>query len=69
MSLRARHLRSSLLEDDAYLLREAPGMFDRGARSLPRVNERGGKGRQVVKYYLPALIIGWRSDGADCSKD
>jgi hypothetical protein len=25
----------------------------------------GGGGRQVVKSCLPALIIGWRSDGVD----
>jgi hypothetical protein len=26
-------------------------------------------GRQVVKSYLPTLIIGWRSDGVDYSQD
>jgi hypothetical protein len=44
-------------------------MFDRGPGSLPRVVEIGGRGRQMVKSRLPALIIGWRSDGMDCSWD
>jgi hypothetical protein len=44
---------------------EPPGTFDRGPGSLPWVVERGGRGRQVVKSSLPALIIGWRSDGVD----
>jgi hypothetical protein len=43
--------------------------FDRGPSSLPWVVERGGRGRQVVKSCLPTLIIGWRSDGVDCSWD
>jgi hypothetical protein len=42
-------------------------MFDRGTRTLALVIERGGRGSHVVKYRLPALIIGWRSDGIDCS--
>jgi hypothetical protein len=42
-----------------------PGTLDQGPRSLHRVDERGGRGRQVVKSYLPALIIGWRSDGCE----
>jgi hypothetical protein len=42
-------------------------MFDRGPRSLPRVIERGRKGRQVVKSHLSALIVGWRSDAVDHS--
>jgi hypothetical protein len=44
-------------------------MFDRGPRSLPWVIEIGGRGRQMVKYHLPALIVGWRSDGMDHSQD
>jgi hypothetical protein len=32
---------------------------------LPRVIERGERARQVVKSYLPVLIVGWRSDGMD----
>jgi hypothetical protein len=31
------------------------GSFERGPKSLSRVNERGGRGRQVVKSYLPTL--------------
>jgi hypothetical protein len=34
---------------------EPPGMFDRGARSLPRVVERAEKGRQVVKSHMPGI--------------
>jgi hypothetical protein len=30
-------------------------MFDQGPRSLPRVDERGGRRRQVVKSRLPVL--------------
>jgi hypothetical protein len=30
-------------------------MLDHGPGSLPRANERGGKGRQVVKSCLPML--------------
>jgi hypothetical protein len=48
---------------------EPPGMFDQGLGSLPQVIERGGRGKQVVKSHLPALIIGWRSDSMDCSRD
>jgi hypothetical protein len=33
-----------------------------GPGSLPQVDERGGRGRQVMKSHLPALIVGWRSD-------
>jgi hypothetical protein len=44
-------------------------MLDRGPGSLPRVNERGGRGRQVVKSHLPTLIVGWRSDGMDHFRD
>jgi hypothetical protein len=40
-----------------------PHTLDRGPRSLPQVDERGGRGRQVAKSRLPALIVGWRSDG------
>jgi hypothetical protein len=46
-----------------------PGMLDRGPGSLPWVDERGGRGRQVAKSYLPELIVGWRSDGVDYSRD
>jgi hypothetical protein len=45
------------------------GTFDRGLGSLPQVDERGGRGRQVVKSCLPMLIIGWISDGVDHSRD
>jgi hypothetical protein len=41
-------------------------MFDRGPGSLPWVIERGGRGRDVVKSCLPALIVGWRSDSVHC---
>jgi hypothetical protein len=44
---------------------EPLGTFDWGPESLPRVVERGGRGRQVVKFRLPALIVEWRSDGVD----
>jgi hypothetical protein len=50
---------------NAYMLREAPGTFDRESGSLPRVDKRGGRGRQVVNSRLPTLIVGWRSDGVD----
>jgi hypothetical protein len=40
-----------------------PHTLDQGPRSLPQVDERGGRGRQVAKSRLPALIVGWRSDG------
>jgi hypothetical protein len=36
---------------------------------MPQVNERGRRGKQVAKSSLPALIIGWRSDGVDNSQD
>jgi hypothetical protein len=39
------------------------GTLDRGPRSLPRVDERGGRGKQVANSCLPALIVGWRCDG------
>jgi hypothetical protein len=38
-------------------------MLDRGPGSLSRVDERGGRGRRVVKSRLPLLIVGQRSDG------
>jgi hypothetical protein len=38
-------------------------MLDQGPGSLPWVDERGGRGRRMVKSYLPVLIIGRRSDG------
>jgi hypothetical protein len=37
-------------------------MLDQAPRSLPRVDERGGRGKQVVKSCLPTLIVGWRTD-------
>jgi hypothetical protein len=37
---------------------EPLGMFDRGLGSLPQVIERGRRGRQVVKSYLPMQIVG-----------
>jgi hypothetical protein len=46
---------------------EPPCMFDRGLGSLPRVVERGRRGRQVVKSYLPVIIVGWRSDDVEHS--
>jgi hypothetical protein len=39
-----------------------PNTHDRRPRSLPWVDERGERGRRVVKSRLPVLIIGWRSD-------
>jgi hypothetical protein len=36
---------------------EPLGTFDRGPGSLPRVVERGERGRQVVKSHLCMLII------------
>jgi hypothetical protein len=72
-SLHARRLRQSLPEAPglAMLIRcgKPLGVFDLGLGSLPRVDERGGMDRQVVKSRLPALIIGWRSDGVDRSRD
>jgi hypothetical protein len=50
---------------DVYQLRGAPDTFDWVPESLPRVIERGERGKQVVKSRLPALIVGWRSDGVD----
>jgi hypothetical protein len=35
--------------------RKPPGTFDWGPRSLPQVDERGGRGRQVMKSRLPML--------------
>jgi hypothetical protein len=37
---------------------EPLGTFDRGPGSLPRVVERGRRGRQVVKSHLCVLIVG-----------
>jgi hypothetical protein len=48
---------------------EPPGTFDQGPGSLPRAIERGGRCRQVVKSYLPALNVGWKSDGVDHYQD
>jgi hypothetical protein len=41
----------------------------RGPRSLSQVNERDGMGSQVAKSYLPVLIVGWRNDGIDYSRN
>jgi hypothetical protein len=32
-----------------------PNTFDEGPKSLPQIDERGGRGRQVVKSRLPTL--------------
>jgi hypothetical protein len=45
------------------------GVLYWGPGSQPRVDERGGMGSHVVKSCLPALIVGWRSDGMDYSRD
>jgi hypothetical protein len=44
-------------------------MLNQGLRSMPWVDERGGRGRLVAKPYLPMLIVGWRSDGMDHSRN
>jgi hypothetical protein len=51
--------------EQAMLIRcgKPSGTHDWGPGSLPWVDKRVGRGRQVVKSRLPALIIGWRSDG------
>jgi hypothetical protein len=36
---------------------------------VPRVDERGGIGKQVVKLCLSALIVGWRSYDMYYSRD
>jgi hypothetical protein len=36
---------------------------------MPRVDEKGGRGRQVAKSRLLVLIVGRRSDGMDRSRD
>jgi hypothetical protein len=55
---------------NAYLLQVPLGHAWLRARVYtPRVNERGGRGKQVVKSCLPALIVGLRSDGVDHSWD
>jgi hypothetical protein len=43
-------------------MREAPGHTWPGGGSLPWVDERGRRGRWVVKSWPSVLIIGWRSD-------
>jgi hypothetical protein len=72
-SLRARLKRPPLPKalGSAMLIhcRELPSMLNRGPRSVPWVDERGRRGRQVAKFSLPALIVGWRSDGVDYSQD
>jgi hypothetical protein len=45
--------------------RKPPDTLDRGLGSLPRVNERGERGKQMVKSHLLTLIIGWRIYGVD----
>jgi hypothetical protein len=50
-------------------LRVALGMSDREPGSMPGVDERGERGRQVVKSCLPTQILGWRSDGVNHSQD
>jgi hypothetical protein len=44
-------------------------MLDRGPRSMPQVNDIGGRGRQVAKSHLPVLIVAWRSDGMNHFQD
>jgi hypothetical protein len=44
-------------------------MLDQGPGSMPWVDERCGRGRQVVKSHLYALIVGWRSDDIDHFRD
>jgi hypothetical protein len=71
-SLRAKHLRLPLPEVPELAMfihcGKPPDVFDRRPGSPPRVDKRGGMGRQVVKSLLPVLIIGWRSDGMDRSR-
>jgi hypothetical protein len=50
-------------------LREAPGYVPPGPGFLPRVDKRGGMGSQVAKSWLPTLILGWRRDDVDYSRD
>jgi hypothetical protein len=45
------------------------GTLDWGHMSLPRVVERGGRGRQVVIFCLLTLIVGRRNDDMDRSQD
>jgi hypothetical protein len=45
------------------------GTLDWGHMSLPRVVERGGRGRQVVIFCLLTLIVGRRNDDVDRSQD
>jgi hypothetical protein len=54
---------------NAYLLWVAPGLLDWRPKSWPRVDKRGERGRQVVKSRLLMLIVGWRSDRVDHSRD
>jgi hypothetical protein len=69
MSLRAKFLRPPLPEALGLAMlfrcRESLGTLDRGPESVPRVDERGRRGRQVVKFCLPMLIVGWKSDDVD----
>jgi hypothetical protein len=48
---------------------EAPGCIPPGTR-VPTPGQRDRwDGSQVAKSWLPALIVGWRSDGMDYSRD
>jgi hypothetical protein len=49
--------------------KEPSGMLVRGPESLPWVIKRGGRGRQVIKFYLPTLIVEWRGDDVDRFRD
>jgi hypothetical protein len=62
---------ASRAQERAILIRcgQPPGMLDQGPWSRPRVDESGGRGRQVAKSRLTVLIVGWRSDGMDHSQD
>jgi hypothetical protein len=72
-----------ILSDARGLLPLCPFMPDSSLRRSPRpwvgnaymfagstrVDEKGGMGKQLVKSYLLALILGWRSDGMDYFRD
>jgi hypothetical protein len=49
--------------------RESLDTVDGGPGFVPWVIKRGGRDRQVVKSYLPTVIIGWGSDGIDYNRD
>jgi hypothetical protein len=42
-------------------------VLDWGPGSMLWVDERDGRGRQVVKLWQPMLIVGWRSDDVNHS--